>query len=95
MTVRLYVGSPLSLCAAPGWLPRFVRRKVAYKISARAYNFITNKITRSLNIIFFADKKYDVIFVFFFVSKKIMFKLLVILFVIRKVAMPRAFTVSF
>ena len=28
------------------------------QISVRAYNFITNKITRSLNIIF-ADKKYD------------------------------------
>ena len=37
------------------------------RISVRAYNFITNKITRSLNIIF-ADKKYDVVILSYNIS---------------------------
>ena len=37
------------------------------KILVWAFNFITNKITSGLNIIFFFDKKYDVIIISYYI----------------------------
>ena len=37
------------------------------KILVWAFNFITNKITSGLNIIFFFDKKYDVIILSYYI----------------------------